>query len=438
MINRPTGFNEPEPIKKSFRDHLSFFLTAVFLLLFSFFSAFAQEATFSRPLSLEQCLNIALDNNPLVLSAYQKYLASRARINIAKAWPQPSLTIDYELEPKLFDTARSGEQFFWLNQTIEFPGRLHLRKKVPALESMETEKNLEELKLSVAYDVKEAFFGLLLAEEELKYSRQNLDISKSFDEIVSLKNSTGEVPQVEVLRAKVELARASSLVKSSENKTRIARARLNTVLGRKSSEPLEIQGELKQPALNLSLEEAAEKAFTSRPEIRKVEYSLLKSQTIKKQAYLSYLPDFDLGLAKHRVEGTNFWDFNLSFAIPLFFWQPRKGEIAEAEVMSRALQQEKVYWQNMVSLEVEEAYQQVQLAQEQIDLIEREILSQSQKVYDMFLYSFQEGQIGGLDLIEARRTWLEARLSYAETLYEHAVSVAALDKALGIVLKGQQ
>jgi outer membrane protein TolC len=438
MKSRCIKFNKPESIKKSFRDHLSFFLTATFLFLFSFFPASAQEATLSRPLSLEQCLSIALDNNPLILSSYQKYLASQARINIAKAWPQPSLTIDYELEPKLFDTAHSGEQYFWLNQTIEFPGRLHLRKKVASLESMETEKNLEELKLSVAYDVKEAFFGLLLAEEELRYSQQNLDISRSFEGMVDLKNSTGEVPQVEVLRAKVELAKATSLVKSSENKTRIARARLNTVLGRQLSEPVEIQGELKQPALNISLEEAAEKAFSSRPEIRKVEYSILKTQTQKKQAYLSYLPDFDLGLAKHRVEGTNFWDFNLSFSIPLFFWQPKKGEIAEAEVMTRALQQEKVYWQNMVSLEVEEAYQQVQLAQEQIDLIEREILSQSQKVYDMFLYSFQEGQIGGLDLIEARRTWIEARLSYAQTLYQHAVSMAALDKALGITLRGQK
>ena len=123
MRNRPIGFNEPEPIKKSFRDHLSFFLTAVFLLLFSFFSAFAQEATFSRPLSLEQCLSIALDNNPLVLSAQQQYLASRARVNIAKSISQPSLSFDSELQPKPLSIGQSPVNYLWVNQTVEIPGR---------------------------------------------------------------------------------------------------------------------------------------------------------------------------------------------------------------------------------------------------------------------------------------------------------------------------
>lgn len=158
--------------------------------------------------------------------------------------------------------------------------------------------------------------------------------------MVSLKNSAGEVPQVEVLRAKVELAKASSLVKSSENKTRIARARLNTVLGRNSAEPIGIQGELKQPGIDFSLEEAETKALSARPELKRIEYSIHKTRTMEKQAYLNYLPNLDFGLSRHRLEGQKFWDFSLSFSIPLFFWQPKRGEIAEAEIVGRALEKE--------------------------------------------------------------------------------------------------
>lgn len=105
--------------------------------------------------------------------------------------------------------------------------------------------------------------------------------------------------------------------------------------------------------------------------------------------------------------------------------------MAEAEALIRAKQKELIYWQNLVSLEVEEAYRHVLRCQEQIRLFEENILKQAEQVYQMFLFSFKEGQIGGLDLIEARRTYIESRTTYAEHLYQHAVSLAALERAMG-------
>ncbi len=57
----------------------------------------------NNDLTLEQCINIAISQNPLVLSALQQYQASLARIKQAKAFPQPSLDYDSDLQPKFFD-----------------------------------------------------------------------------------------------------------------------------------------------------------------------------------------------------------------------------------------------------------------------------------------------------------------------------------------------
>jgi cobalt-zinc-cadmium efflux system outer membrane protein len=70
-------------------------------------------------------------------------------------------------------------------------------------------------------------------------------------------------------------------------------------------------------------------------------------------------------------------------------------------------------------------------AGQQIELFEREILKQAEEAYEMFAFSYQEGEIGGLELIAARRTLLQARQSYAEALYTSNVAVAALNKAVG-------
>jgi cobalt-zinc-cadmium efflux system outer membrane protein len=154
---------------------------------------------------------------------------------------------------------------------------------------------------------------------------------------------------------------------------------------------------------------------------------------------MSYLPDFEIGVNRHSIEGEGkFWDFTLSFTVPLFFWQPKKGEIAEASANILALQKESEHIVNTINLEVEEAYTIAKAAEDQIQLYEKEILEQSEEVYNMFSFSYQEGEIGSIELIDARRTLLEARQSYADALFFYDVSLAALELSIGHPLEGEK
>ncbi len=407
-----------------------------FLICFPFRSLWPEEVAISRALTLETCLNIALQNNPQLLSLRRQYEASLARVNMAKAIPQPSLGLDLDLLPGPFSFRRSEETYVGINQTIEFPGRRKLRTRIASLEAEELGTDIENFQLDLIFLVKEAFYRLLLVEEELKYARQNLELSQQFLDITEIKFSAGEVSQSEVLRAKVEVARATNRFKEAETEKALAKARLNTLLGQKSDNILEIQGELRHPFLHLTLAEAREKALRQRPEMRKIEFSLARIQAQKQQAWLGYLPDFSVGLSQHRLESAKYWDFTLSFTLPLFFWQPRRGEVAEAEAIEKSLNQEKAYWLGAIYFEVEEAYLQAKLAEEQIRLFEDSLLSQAQQVYEMFSYRYQEGEISGLELIEARRTWIDSRREYAQTLFRHATSLAALERALGVASGG--
>ena len=133
---------------------------------------------------------------------------------------------------------------------------------------------------------------------------------------------------------------------------------------------------------------------------------------------MNYLPDFDLGVSRHRIEGEgNWWDVTLSFPVPLFFWQPKKGEIAEAEANIQSLQREVEHIQNCITLE---------------------IITQAEEVYNMFLFSYQEGEIGSIELIDARRTLVEARKSYADALFSYSIALAALERSIGQSFQGEE
>jgi outer membrane protein TolC len=398
---------------------------------------FWSQETKGNVLTLDQCIAIALKQNPLLLSSQEHYRASLARINQAKALPQPSLDLDSDLEPKIFNFKKSAESYFGFSQTVEFFGKRLLRGEIASRESDEILSEIDLLKLDLTFEVKQAFYGLLLAQEKLQYAQQDLELAEDFLKKAELKHAAGDVAKVEVLRARVEASKAANAVKVAQNDQRLAAAQLNFYLGWRKFEPIEIQGETQRSLVTLNVEELKQRAFSFRPEIKRIDFALEREALNKKQAYMSYLPDFDIGIAQHSLAGQpKTWDFTLSFPLPIFFWQPKKGGIAEAEANIESLKREADHLKNTISLEVEEAFTNYLSTSNQIKLFEDEILGQAEEVYSMFLFSFQEGEIGGIELIEARRTLIDAKKSYADAVYNYHVAIAALEKSVGQTLEG--
>lgn len=384
------------------------------------------------PLTLQDCLNLAMEENPLIRSAQEQYQASLARIRTARAFPQPSFDVDSDLMPSVTDLGAADERYVGISQTIPFPGRWWLDGRIAQEESAETLADTDLLREEITFQVKSAFYGVLLSQELLDHAAQNLELTRDFVLMTEMKYEAGDLAQVEVVRARLEEARAASELRVKENEMRLARARLNFLLARDSSRPLELDGELRLPPLSLEVEALTRLALSSRPEMRRLNASLARESLIKKQGYLSYLPDFDVGVAQHQQTGEeNTWDLTFSVAVPLFFWQPVRGEIAEASANLRALQEEAVHLSNAITLEVEEAHVSLTAAADQIHLFEEGILGQAQEAYEMYQFAYQQGEIEAIDLIEARRTLNEARTSYADALYTYDVARAGIEKSVG-------
>ncbi len=389
--------------------------------------------------TLEQCVSTALEQNPLVLSSLQQYQASLARIYQAKAFAQPSLNYDSDLQPSFFNFKNAGETYLGVSQPFEFPGKQSVRGKIASKESEELLAEIDLLKLDLTFLVKRSFYGLLLAQEKLTYTQRNQELAQDFLDKAELKHEAGDVAQVEVLRARVEAATAANEVRAATNDVRLARATLNYLLSRKKYAPIEVVGNLKRDPIKLEFDSLLDRALITRPEMRKIGLSLEREHLQKKSATMSYLPDLELGVNRHRVEGEgSWWDVTLSVPIPLFFWQPKKGEIAEADANILAIQKEMDHIKNTITLEVEEAYMNAVTADNQIQLYETEILSQAEEVYNMFLFSYQEGEIGSIELIAARRTLLESARSYADALFNYEAALAALEKSIGQNLEGER
>jgi len=390
-----------------------------------------------EPLTLDQCIALALKNNNLYKSQQHKYLASQARVRQAYAFPQPEISLDYDLQPKLFKFKQPGESYIGINQSIEFPGRRYLRGKIAGKESDMTACELDLVRKEIIYNVKRSFYELLFKLEIQKYTEANLEMARNFFAKTQEKYDSGDTAKFEMLQAKVETARAGNQLEVSINQVKLATAQLNFFLAREKFQPLQVQGKLKAPLIEIDLQTALTLALASHPDIKKEQLAVKKETLIQKQAALSFLPDVSLGLSRHRIQGEpSTWDTTISFQVPLFFWQKINGEIAESNANRRAAQERLKYLELSISLDIENAYYNVISLKNQVELFEKEVLEEAEQVYQMSITSYQEGKTGSIQSIEARRSLASIKQDYAETLFNYQVALAELEKTVGTSMTG--
>jgi len=408
-------------------------------LLLGVFLVFRPALPQSREpaLTLKQCLDAALESHPLLRAAGYDVQAAQARARQAAAWSQPSFDLDVDLQPRFLDFRGSGESYVGVSQVLDFPGKRSLRARIAGTETESLRSDLELLKLDVRFSVQESFYRLLLAQEILRYAEQDRDLSRDFLDRATIKFQAGDVAEMEVVRARVEAAKAVNAVRVAANELRLARARLNVAMSRSPTEPLEIKGAFGKTAPGRAAADFSGLALEARPELRRLRHEIEGERLRERLAIFGYLPDLTVGVSRHRLAGEpRTWDFTLSLPIPLLFWQPKAGEIAEARAARQSLEERATALARRIALEVEESLAEAGNAAAQIVLFETEILVQAEDAYEKYLFSYQQGEIGGIELIESRRTLLDARRSYAEVLYMFNTALAALEKSVGAPLNG--
>ncbi len=383
-------------------------------------------------LSLDDCLRLALVEHPSLQSSTHRIAAASARIDTARARPQPTLNIDADLQPQPFNLARSGEGYIGVTQFVEFPGVRRARADIARRERDAVQTDAEAARLEVTFEVRRAFYALLQAQERLRHIEQSRELAGGFLKTAETRFAAGDVARVEVVRARVEAAQASTQVQTAMSAERVARAALNVRMGRSQGEPLAIRGDLRLPPVSVPIEDLRLAALAARPELKRLAFERQAEALRETQAAQERWPGVEVGFSHHRIDGeARTWDLTVALPVPLFFSQARKGPMAEARANVLALEREADHQRHLIGLEVEEAFVVAELARDQIRLYEDDILVNADEAFRMLEFSFTQGEVGGLELIAARRELVNARLGYVDALYGHAVALAALDKAVG-------
>jgi outer membrane protein TolC len=233
------------------------------MILFFAISLCAFAQTPEKPpvnsFSLEQSVEEALKNNIQLKIEAEEYEKAKVERNEARATSDKIVKIR---DDKIL------RQF--VPQAFDFEGA-QAKDLLPTLREAEeliAKKNLDLERQNLRIKVKKAYYGVLLAQDNLANAKIQLDRAQ-----VQLKNAeagykNGVAAKDTVLMAKYGLADAEANLVTAEKSLDLAKMNLNKLMGRGLTQPLKLTAQFEYTPKELrNVEEAVESALKLRPEV---------------------------------------------------------------------------------------------------------------------------------------------------------------------------
>ncbi len=419
------------------RKRCSVSALVVYLSLLFSSSAFAAES--AATLSLSAAVKEAQGKNPEITFLRERLQSMRARANQAPYLEDPEISLQTWAVPLSNPTnlSRADSNMIGIRQKFPFFGKLGLKEKISLQEAKMAEEELRSKEREIISKVKMTYADLFMAQKMIEINREQLEIMRAIIRATEARYQVGRVTQQDVFKALLEQSEIMNQLILAEEERRASEVRLNSLLNRSPQIPIELPGELAVPEPSLTLPDLEQAALTDRPEIRRAEQGIERTERMYDLADKNRkFPDFMLGwdyswmpteMTKNRYQAM------VNITIPFSPWTigRRNYEVEEALAENRAAKAELDAAKNMTLREIGESLAKVRAGKRSVELYREGLLSQADLSFKAAMAAYQTGRVEFVNLLEAQRALREARMGYFKTLAALTQNLAELERAVG-------
>jgi outer membrane protein, heavy metal efflux system len=402
--------------------------------------ACAQRAATAPPpplvLTRREAIDSALARNPQLRVAREQVAQVRAQGVQSTAFPDPSVAGDLTGQSSLTRQRSNTGSDVSVGLTVPFPTKFLLRHRVSSADVDAAEFSYQQLRQQIASFAAQAYDALIVALRHRADLLEGDSLAASFEQKTQVRFTAGSVPRLDVLKAQVDRAQARNDLLANQRDVANARAALNRLLGRPLGFAIDAGDTLGLPSDLPDEDSLVAIALQRRPELLGLarERAGARSNTALAQQY--WLPDVDLSVEKNIVQGTpSTYTTSIGFSVPLFFWNHQRGEVAESKHHERELTAAYADLEAEVDQDVRTTFAAAATALQQAIYLRDQLLPEARRAYEIALTSYGLGGSSALDVLDARRTLLDAESQYAETLGAANDARADLERAVGAPLE---
>jgi outer membrane protein TolC len=425
----------------------------------------AQDLPSPAALTLKQAVAIALEKNPQRKAVLADTKAAASDVRVARSFLLPRVTFSEVMtrgnDPVyVFGTKLRQQRFsdfdFALNVlntppplgnfSTRFSGSWTLFDSLASWHSLDraermkeaAEHELERTDQELEYRVIEAYFGALLAKTRVGVAEQSLKTAQAIVERSKNRYETGVIVESDYLSAQVRAASRQQELIRAQHDLALARSQLSTAIGLSGQVEYVPADDLSERTLPLlKLEDAEQKAMTSRPDLRRIRSSEAAQQQSVAMAKSAFGPRVNAFAAWEADNptfvaggGGNNWLAGIEVQFDLFQGGAKRAQLAREQATQEKLGALQEVAKDAVRLEVRRAYYDMDAAKQQIEVARlaiaesRESLRVNQDRYDAGLSTITE-------LLAAEEAARVTQTNYWETLCRYYTAYAALELAGG-------
>ena len=395
-------------------------------------TAFPAKGQDTNVVTLEDAIRLAQADNPDIRILSADIAAARGELTTAKTWQNPEISVAPGVKSVRAPSDTTFHGDFGLEQTLEWPGKRALRKAAAEKNVTVRQLALAGYRSQLAIQVRRAYFTLQVTREFVALRKQRLTLAKSFVDAAKKKVEAGFAPEFEVTKAEVEVVAAQKSVREAQAQLDATNVALNSIMGRKPSEPLHISGTLDAtmtlPEQSALLEIALEQNPAIKVQEAEAERTGLSLQSIRK----SRLPDFKIGPSVEYTRDEQIVGVGIS--LPLPFWDKKKGEIATATAAQDKASAELDKLRREILRDVTTAAQNLSAAKDSLAFYTPALRDKLKAALDAASQGYTEGRTPLLLYLESQRTFFNTQADYFETLQKLFEAQTELEAAVGIPL----
>lgn len=317
---------------------------------------------------------------------------------------------------------------------------------------------------NVVRDVAVAFYGILLAEEQVRIQDKSVARSQANVDETKKRVAQGVQPQFAQLSAEVELANLQTQRLQTQNLAKNAMDNLKRLLGIAAMQPLAVRGSLDeaQTAVNLPpKDQAIQDAFKLRPDMRQADLQVEAFEIQEDITWSQYLPVLSV-FANLSYQGTipdnrdfffedppgsfmyqqgsngpfsdNFWfpvaNVGVQLTWNIFNGFETSSQLERNRIATRKARVGLAQLRTAVHLEVSQTLRDLQTARQQIQAQSQNV-ARAEENYRHAEIRLREGVSSPIELREASNQLDQSRLAYRQAMHDYLVAKVRYDVAIG-------
>ena len=390
-----------------------------------------------EPLTVQQIVDTAIKNNPQLIEKQKRWEQKTGGIPVASAWSNPKIGIMKDDIPtgtlNPFDGMMTE---YTLIQEIMNPSKLKVMGKMAESEALMAKADYQDKQVEIYTNAKQAYLDLLFSSKALEIGKENQQLMGQLVQITQVNYSTGMVSLQDALRAQTEFSKMTTDLLTMSSMEAVAKAKLNTTMGRSADTALVVKEEFMAPPPNFDLEALQKAATETKPAVLSMQRQVDMGKRGVELAQKQKLPDYELQLGYKSYKATEMeskpstWKVGVMAMIPI--WQGKnQGQIKSATASLDAAKASLTNMQNMTSLDIQMALVESQSAWRQIDLYKSTIIPQAEQTYQAGIVGYTNGKVDFMAVLDSLNALRNVKLDYYKARINYEKAATNLEKAVG-------